>query len=136
MLRRSPWVPQTRMKRSRNTPGTTAHRTLTPWIVLFEDLTLLVGYSQLHAVGTSAISRRGVSWGVLDPDLRVKGTKGLRVADSSALPYVPTAHSKFVLSADYQCLIVVNSARAGVSPRRGCCRENKGGVLIYHPRCM
>ena len=48
-----------------------------------------------HAVGTAAISQRGAPWGVLDPDLRVKGTKGLRVVDASALPYVPTAHSEF-----------------------------------------
>ena len=47
-----------------------------------------------HAVGTAAISQRGDSWGVLDPDLRVKGTEGLRVVDASALPYVLTGHSK------------------------------------------
>ena len=47
-----------------------------------------------HAVGTAAMSPRGAQWGVLDPDLRVKGTNGLRVVDASAFPYVPTAHSK------------------------------------------
>ena len=41
------------------------------------------------------MSERGAPCGVLDPDLRVKGTKGLRVIDASALPYVPAAHSKF-----------------------------------------
>jgi choline dehydrogenase-like flavoprotein len=40
------------------------------------------------------MSPRGAQWGVLDPDLRVKGTNGLRVVDASAFPYVPTAHSK------------------------------------------
>ena len=50
-----------------------------------------------HAVGTAAMSEYGASWGVLDPDLKVKGTTGLRVVDASALPYVPTAHSKFSL---------------------------------------
>ena len=48
-----------------------------------------------HAVGTAAMSHREASWGVLDPDLKVKGTNGLRVVDASALPYVPSAHSKF-----------------------------------------
>ena len=40
------------------------------------------------------MSERGARWGVLDPDLRVKGTNGLRVIDASALPNVPTGHSK------------------------------------------
>ena len=65
------------------------------WIVLLSDLTLLIGRSLSHAVGTAAISQRESPWGVLDPDLRVKGTTGLRVVDASAIPYVPTAHSKF-----------------------------------------
>ena len=60
-------------------------------------LTLVIGYSGFHAVGTAGMSRRGAPWGVLDPDLRVKGTRGLRVVDGSALPYVPTAHSKSFL---------------------------------------
>jgi len=102
-------------------PGTTLHRALTPWVVPPEGLTLLVGYSQLHAVGTSAISQCGASWGVLDPDLRVKGTKGLRVADASALPYVPTAHSKFVL----KCERLVPD----------CCEQHKG-LCISSPRLL
>ena len=52
----------------------------------------------MHGVGTAAMSERGAQWGVLDPDLRVKGTTGLRVVDASALPYVPTGHSEFSLS--------------------------------------
>ena len=60
-------------------------------------LTISTEYSVFHAVGTAAMSRRGDSWGVLDPDLRVKGTKGLRVVDASAFPYVPTAHSESYL---------------------------------------
>ena len=78
-------------------PGTTLQRTLTPWIVPLSELMLPVGYSVFHAVGTAAISRRGAPWGVLDPDLRVKGTKGLRVVDASAIPYVPTGHSELIL---------------------------------------
>ena len=64
----------------------------------FSDvLILLRGCSGLHGVGTAAISERGAQWGVLDPDLRVKGTTGLRVVDASALPYVPTGHSELFL---------------------------------------
>jgi len=54
----------------------------------------VVGCSGVHAVGTAGISRRGDPWGVVDPDLRVKGANGVRVVDASALPYVPTAHSE------------------------------------------
>ena len=69
-------------------------RTPNPWILYLSGrLTSLVGSSEFHAVGTAAISQCGVPWGVLDPDLRVKGTKGLRVVDASALPYAPTGHS-------------------------------------------
>ena len=60
------------------------------------------------------------SWGVLDPDLRVKGTKGLRVIDASAIPHVLTAHSESPLkSAKCLCLTVVNSTWTGVSHRGG-----------------
>jgi choline dehydrogenase-like flavoprotein len=38
-----------------------------------------------HALGTAAMSPRGASWGVVDPDFRVKGTKGLRVVDGSVI---------------------------------------------------
>lgn len=47
-----------------------------------------------HPVGTASMSPRGAKHGVLDPDLKVKGIKGLRVVDASAIPYVPTAHTQ------------------------------------------
>ncbi len=37
----------------------------------------------LHGVGSAAMSARNASWGVVDPDFRVKGTSGLRVVDAS-----------------------------------------------------
>ena len=36
----------------------------------------MMGHSEAHAVGTAAMSPLGAEWGVLDPDFRVKGTKG------------------------------------------------------------
>lgn len=39
--------------------------------------------STWHPVGTAAMSAKGSKSGVLDPDLRVKGVKGLRVVDAS-----------------------------------------------------
>lgn len=38
-----------------------------------------------HPVGTASMSPRGASWGVVDPDLKVKGVDGLRIVDGSIL---------------------------------------------------
>ncbi|TDL26770.1 pyranose dehydrogenase [Rickenella mellea] len=48
----------------------------------------------IHAVGTNSMSPRGARWGVVDPDLKVKGVKGLRVVDASVLPFVPAGHTQ------------------------------------------
>ncbi|KAJ3505382.1 hypothetical protein NMY22_g17606 [Coprinellus aureogranulatus] len=45
-----------------------------------------------HPAGTLAMSPKGVGWGVVDPDLKVKGVKGVRVVDASVMPYLPAAH--------------------------------------------
>ncbi|EAU87898.1 hypothetical protein CC1G_01545 [Coprinopsis cinerea okayama7 len=50
--------------------------------------------SALHPVGTAAMSSKRSKKGVVDPELRVKGVKGLRVVDASVIPYVPTAHTQ------------------------------------------
>ncbi len=39
--------------------------------------------STCHAVGTAAMSAVNAPFGVVDPDLRVKGVRGLRVVDAS-----------------------------------------------------
>jgi choline dehydrogenase-like flavoprotein len=36
-----------------------------------------------HILGGSEFSPRGASWGVVDPDLKVKGADSLRVVDAS-----------------------------------------------------
>ncbi|KAF5364033.1 hypothetical protein D9756_001003 [Leucocoprinus leucothites] len=45
-----------------------------------------------HPTGTASMSPVGAKWGVVDPDLKVKGVSGLRIADLSVLPVVPAAH--------------------------------------------
>lgn len=36
-----------------------------------------------HVMGTAAISAVNASWGVVDPNLKVKGVEGIRVVDAS-----------------------------------------------------
>ena len=38
-----------------------------------------------HPTGTAAMSPKGADWGVVDPDLKVKGVEGLRIVDGSVL---------------------------------------------------
>ncbi|KAK7051308.1 hypothetical protein VNI00_004808 [Paramarasmius palmivorus] len=47
-----------------------------------------------HPVGTAAMSPVGAKWGVVDPDLRVKVAKGLRIVDASVFPFVPSVHTQ------------------------------------------
>ena len=49
-----------------------------------------------HTVGTASMSPLGAKYGVLDPDLKVKGVKGLRVVDASVVPYLPASTTMFV----------------------------------------
>ncbi|KAJ7739061.1 alcohol oxidase [Mycena maculata] len=50
--------------------------------------------SVFHPAGTAAMSPKGATWGVLDPDLRVKGLNRLRVVDLSVAPFIPAAHTQ------------------------------------------
>lgn len=46
-----------------------------------------------HGVGTCRIGPRGDRGAVVDPQLRVHGVRGLRIADASVLPTVPRANT-------------------------------------------
>ncbi|TFK55463.1 aryl-alcohol-oxidase from pleurotus Eryingii [Heliocybe sulcata] len=45
-----------------------------------------------HPTGTTAMSACDADYGVVDPDLNVKGTMGLRIVDAGIFPYIPGAH--------------------------------------------
>ncbi|KXN87032.1 Oxygen-dependent choline dehydrogenase [Leucoagaricus sp. SymC.cos] len=47
-----------------------------------------------HASGTCAMSAKNAQYGVVDPDLLVKGVKGLRVVDASVFPSIPAGHTQ------------------------------------------
>jgi len=47
-----------------------------------------------HAVGTVAMSAENAAFGVVNPDLRVKGVRGLRVVDASIMPFVTSGHTQ------------------------------------------
>ncbi|KAK0233886.1 pyranose dehydrogenase [Armillaria fumosa] len=47
-----------------------------------------------HPVGTASMSPRFAEYGVVDPDLLVKGLSGLRVVDASIFPFVPAGHTQ------------------------------------------
>ncbi|KAK0199339.1 aryl-alcohol oxidase precursor [Desarmillaria ectypa] len=50
--------------------------------------------SIFHPVGTASMSPADANWGVVNPDLKLKGAKGVRIVDASILPLVPAAHTQ------------------------------------------
>ncbi|PPQ81857.1 hypothetical protein CVT25_013457 [Psilocybe cyanescens] len=50
--------------------------------------------SAYHVVGTSSMSKKDAKTGVVDPNLLLKNTVGVRVVDASVLPFVPAGHTQ------------------------------------------
>ncbi|KAL0567547.1 hypothetical protein V5O48_014443, partial [Marasmius crinis-equi] len=50
-----------------------------------------------HPVGTARMGPGGVTGGVVDSSLRVKGVKGLRIVDASVFPQIPENHPQSVV---------------------------------------
>ncbi|KAJ3526126.1 hypothetical protein NMY22_g10298 [Coprinellus aureogranulatus] len=47
-----------------------------------------------HPVTTAAMSPAGAQYGVVDPDLKVKKVRHLRVVDASIMPYIPVGNTQ------------------------------------------
>ncbi|KAI0675774.1 aryl-alcohol-oxidase from pleurotus Eryingii [Trametes maxima] len=52
-----------------------------------------------HPVGTARMAGCEAAEGVVNPDLTVKGVKGLRVVDASVFPFIPAGHTQAVVYA-------------------------------------
>ncbi|KAJ7708169.1 alcohol oxidase [Mycena rosella] len=50
--------------------------------------------SVFHPAGSASMSSKDATWGVVNPDLRVKGLTGLRIVDLSVVPFIPAAHTQ------------------------------------------
>ncbi|KAF9018087.1 hypothetical protein BDZ89DRAFT_921618, partial [Hymenopellis radicata] len=66
---------------------------LSPLTNVTDDAIRDGGAITFHPVGTASMSPVGADWGVVDPDLLLKGAKGVRIVDASVLPFVPSAHT-------------------------------------------
>ncbi|KAF7342997.1 GMC oxidoreductase [Mycena venus] len=47
-----------------------------------------------HLVGTAAMSAKDARYGVVDPDLQVKGASRLRIIDASVFPFIVSGHTQ------------------------------------------
>ncbi|KAG6864362.1 hypothetical protein C0991_010220, partial [Blastosporella zonata] len=85
-----------------------------------------------HPVGTAAMSPKGANTGVTDPDLRLKNVAGVRIADASVLPFVPSAHLQAIVYVFAErASDLIKSSYSDVSEKKQ--EENfaPGGVLDY-----
>ncbi|KAK0205619.1 aryl-alcohol oxidase precursor [Desarmillaria ectypa] len=57
-----------------------------------EDSIRSSSLSMYHPVGTASMSPASADWGVVDPDLKLKGARGVRIVDASIMPFVPAGH--------------------------------------------
>ncbi|KAF2096008.1 aryl-alcohol oxidase-like protein, partial [Rhizodiscina lignyota] len=58
-----------------------------------------IGITMFHASCTTAMSPVSASWGVVNPDLTVKGAQGLRIVDAGVFPRIPECHPTGVIYA-------------------------------------
>lgn len=84
-----------------------------------------------HGVGSAAMSPRDASWGVVDPDMRVKGTNGLRIVDASIFVSCCTSFARGALF-----LIIVFTAFCTEWTYAGAGIRNRGACERVDIRCL
>ncbi|KAK0447249.1 aryl-alcohol oxidase precursor [Armillaria borealis] len=52
------------------------------------------GLQPAPSSNTASMSPAGAYWGVVDPDLKLKGAEGVRIVDASVMPFVPAGHTQ------------------------------------------
>ena len=83
--------------------------------------------SYLHPVGTCPMGRGEAA--VVDAELRVHGVQGLRVADASVMPAIPSANTNaptVMIGEFVSQLLVVGRSAAGSAPRESVVVQSHG----------
>jgi choline dehydrogenase len=83
--------------------------------------------SYLHPVGTCAMGRGEAA--VVDAELRVHGAQGLRVADASVMPAIPSANTNaptVMIGEFVSQLLLVGRSAAGSAPRESVIVQSRG----------
>lgn len=62
-----------------------------------EEVIREIAVTAWHPIGTAMMSPKGADWGVVDPDLRVKGVNGLRIIDASIMVRISVLQVKLIL---------------------------------------
>lgn len=91
----------------------------------------------LHGVGSAAMSGPNASWGVVNPDFRVKGTSGLRIVDASIFVSCWFRFTPISPNLNFFYLPAVCAERAHTSPCVRNCRacERSDCTKVEVRRC-
>ena len=60
----------------------------------------------VHDVGTCKMGPDSDPQAVVDPQLRVRGVKGLRVADNSIMPLVPSGNTNAIAVSEFNSILL------------------------------
>ena len=100
------------------------HSEVLPGPAIADDAELLdyareVGLTAYHLSGTCRMGRKSDNLSVVDDQLRVHGLQGLRVADASIMPAVPSANTSaavFMIAEKAADLILGRNSPASIAP--------------------